>query len=97
MGVKAVLASAGAFLGALVASSHHGLHMILLSVGLGGSSVFFSPGLRRTMLVVSLAMTLLTAWWILRRPRGRVESLAAGLGVGASLVLLANTVIQHGL
>lgn len=94
---KAVLASVGAFLAALLAGSHHSLHMLLLSIGLGGSSVFFSPGLRRAMLALSLAMTLLSAWWLVRRPqRGAAETLALSAALGASLALLVGSVVRDG-
>lgn len=94
---KAVAGSVGAFLAALVAGSHHSLHMLLLSVGLGGSSFFFTPGVRRAMLVASLAMTLLTAWGLLRRPhRSAAETLAVSMALGASLVLLVGSVARDG-
>lgn len=95
--VRTLLAAAGAFVTAFLAGSHHTLHMLLLGVGLGTSSVFFSPGLRRAMLVVSLAMTALSAWWLLRQPRrGPVETVAVFAAIGASLAFLAWSVTQHG-
>lgn len=90
------LASLGAFLAAFLAGSHHSLHMLLLSVGLGGSSLFFSPGLRRGMLVVSLLMTAFGAWSLLRRPRGKAETLAVSAALGASVVLLVGSVVRDG-
>lgn len=94
---RAVLASVGAFLAAFLAGSHHALHMMLLSVGLGGSALFLSPALRRGMLVVSLAMTLLSAWWLLRKPhRGAAETVAVFAALGASLVFILWGVAQHG-
>lgn len=95
--LRAILAAVGAFLTAFLAGSHHTLHMLLLGVGLGTSSIFFSPGLRRVMLVVSLAMTALSAWWLLRKPRrGPVETVAVFTAIGASLAFLAWSVTQHG-
>lgn len=94
---KTWVAALGAFLAAFVAGSHHSLHMLLLSVGLGGSSLLFSPGVRRAMLLVSLAMTLVSAWSLLRRPRrSGVETLAVSAALGASLVLLVGSVIRDG-
>lgn len=94
---RAVAASAGAFLAAFLAGSHHSLHMLLLSVGLGGSSLLFSPALRRTMLALSLVMTGLSAWWFLRKAhKTPAETVAVFAAIGASLVVLAWTVLKHG-
>lgn len=95
---RSVLASAGAFLAAFLAGSHHALHMMLLSVGLGSSAVFFSPGLRRAMLAASLLMSALSVWWFVRKPhKPPVETVAVFAALGASLVFLGWTVTQHGL
>jgi hypothetical protein len=95
---RAFAASAGAFLAAFLAGSHHTLHMLLLSIGLGGSAFLFSPALRRSMLAVSLAMSALTMGWFLRKPRKtHAETVAVFAALGASLVLVAWTVMQHGL
>lgn len=96
--VRCVAAATGAFLAALVASSHHTLHMMLLSLGIGGSAHLFSPGARRAMLVVSLLMTALSAWWFLRRAEHRrpAHVFAVTLGAAASLALVVVSVVQHG-
>lgn len=95
---RALAASVGSFLAALLAGSHHTVHMLLLSVGLGGSALFLSPVLRRAMLAVSLAMSVLTVAWFLRKPhKPHAETVAVFAALGASLVLLAWTVMQHGL
>lgn len=96
--VRSVVAATGAFLAALVASSHHALHMMLLSLGIGGSAMFFPHGMRRLMLVVSLAMTALSAWWFLRRPEHRRPAavFAVTLGAVASVALVVLSVVRHG-
>lgn len=96
---RSFLAAAGAFLAAFVASSHHWLHMLLLSlgVGFGASALLFDPTIRRAMLVVSVIMTALVAWWMLRRPhRALATTLALGLSVAISLGLVVYTVVAHG-
>lgn len=94
---RGALASIGAFLVAFLASSHHTLHMALISVGIGASSFLFTPGLRRGMLAMSLVMTGLAAWWVLRRP---ARSFATTLGIvastAASLALIGYSVVTHG-
>lgn len=95
---RSMAAGVGAFLAAFLAGSHHTLHMLLLSVGLGSSALFFSPGLRRAMLAVSLLMSALTVWWFLRKPhKAHAETVAVFAALGASLVFLGWTVMQHGL
>lgn len=90
-------AGAVAFLAAFLAGSHHGLHMLLLGVGLGGSSLFFTPGVRRAMLAVSLVMTAFAARSLLRGPpRGAAETVALGAALGASAVLLVGSVMRDG-
>lgn len=91
------LAGVGAFLAAFVASSHHTLHMALISLGIGASSMLFTPGIRRAMLVVSLVMTGLAAWWLLRKPnRSFATTLGVAASVAASLALIAFSVVRHG-
>lgn len=94
---RALAASAGAFLAALLAGSHHSLHMLLLSVGLGGSSLLVTPALRRAMLALSLVMTGLSTWWFLRKlHKACAETVAVFAAIGASLVVLVWTVVKHG-
>lgn len=96
---RSALAAIGAFLAAFVASSHHWLHMLLLSlgVGVGFSALLFDPLARRAMLVASVAMTALVAWWAWRRPhRALAERLALLASIAISLGLVAYTVLVHG-
>ena len=93
------LAALAAFLAAFLANSHHALHMLLLSlgVGVGFSSLLFSPAARRAMLVISLAMTALAVVWLVRRPhRDRAHAWGVVASVAASVGLVAYTVIAHG-
>ena len=93
------LAAIVAFLAALLASSHHWLHMLLISlgVGVGFSALLFDPTARRVMLVLSLAMTALVGWWMWRRPhRALPELLALGVSTAISLGLVGYTVLIHG-
>lgn len=94
---RSAWASLGAFVVAFLASSHHTLHMALVSIGIGGSSLLFGPGIRRAMLLVSLAMTALAAWWILRKKeKGATETAAVVASTAASLALIAWSVTTHG-
>lgn len=91
------LGSLGAALAALVASSHHALHVALLSAGLGAASFLFDPLARRVLLALSLAMTALSAWWFLRRrARTGAEVAAVAFGSAISLGLVAWSVAAHG-
>lgn len=93
------LAATGAFLTAFLASSHHWLHMLLLSLGVGAgfSALLFDPAARRAMLVLSLAMTALVSWWMWRRPhRALAERLALAASIAISLGLVAYAVAVHG-
>lgn len=56
---------------AFLASQHHNLHMALLTLGLGGSAMTFVqvyPGIRRGMLLASLAVVVMNVRSLQRRP-----------------------------
>jgi hypothetical protein len=56
---RAGIASAVGVVLAFLASQHHNLHMLLLSLGLGGAGGSLMqgfPGIRRAMLIVSLVI-----------------------------------------
>ncbi len=56
---------------AFLASQHHNLHMALLTLGLGGSGLTFIrlyPGIRRGMLLASLAVVAVNLRSLQRRP-----------------------------
>lgn len=81
-----------------MAGSHHTLHMLLLSLGIGASSFLFTPGTRRAMLVVSLAMTGVFAWWAFRRPhRSFAHTAGVVAAIAASLALVVVSVVRDGL
>lgn len=93
---KGWLAGAGAFAAAFLANSHHSLHMLLLSLGIGGSAFFLAPSLRLGMVLVSLAMTGAGIWWLWRHPRrSQVEGWAILASLYASILLIAWTVLAH--
>lgn len=63
--------SLGATLLALLASQHHLLHMLLLSVGIGGAGtglLALFPAVRRAMLLLSVALLGATLFRTVRRP-----------------------------
>lgn len=95
-GSRGWLAGLGAFLAALVANSHHSLHMLLLSLGIGGGAFLLSPDLRLGMILASLAMTGFAAWWLWRHPRRTaLEGWAVITSIFASLALIAWTVFTR--
>lgn len=62
--------SFGALLLALLASQHHNVHMALLTIGLGGSGMTFMqvyPGIRRGMLLLSVALVAVNLRSVQRR------------------------------
>jgi hypothetical protein len=64
-------ASIGAMALAFLASQHHNIHMVLLTLGLGGSGMTFLqvyPGIRRGMLLASLVVVALNLRSLKRRP-----------------------------
>lgn len=94
------LAAGGSMLLALLASQHHTLHMLLLTLGMGSAGMSFMnqfPLLRRAMLLMSLIMTGWTIYrlWSRQRPAG--VRIFGGLSVALSLGLIAFSVYQFGL
>lgn len=96
-GARTWLAAVGSFLVALVASSHHSLHMILLSLGLGATSFFMTPTLRRAMLLLSLAMAAFLTYRLVRHPeRPMPQLVAAVVSICLSVGLVAYSVVSDG-
>ena len=95
---RGAAAAVGAFLAAFLAGSHHWLHMMLLSVGVGSGALLLSPGLRRAMLLLSLAMSALSLAWFLRKAhKPPAETVAVFAALGASLTFVSWSVAQDGL
>lgn len=93
-------ASVGGMLLAFLATQHHNLHMILLTLGLGGSTLAFMqayPSVRRGMLLVSLAIVALNLR-SLRRAGGPGGMRLAVLGFSVlTVVIAAWSVVRLGL
>ncbi len=92
------VASIGGMVLAFLASQHHNLHMVLLTLGLGGSGMTFMqiyPGIRRGMLLVSLG-TVVVNLRSLRRTRGAIRAAIAGFSV-LTLGLLVWSLVRFGL
>jgi hypothetical protein len=93
-------ASIGAMVLAFLASQHHNVHMALLTVGLGGSGMTFMqvyPGIRRGMLLASLAMVALNLRSLKRRPMASaMRRTVLGFSV-LTIVLAVWSVIRLGL
>lgn len=71
--------------------------MLLISLGIGASTFLLSDNARRAMIVVSLLMTALFAWWSLRRPHRSTAALAGIVAaIAASLALVAFSVVRDG-
>ncbi len=91
--------SVAAVLLAFLASQHHSLHMLLLTVGIGGAGASFMtmfPLVRRVMLLMSLAMVVLMAYRaISARYSSAMRLLNAG-SVVVTLVLVVWSVWQFG-
>lgn len=93
------LAAVGAPLLAFLASQHHTLHMLLLTLGIGGAGMSFMshfPLLRRFMLLMSLVMAGVTAYQMLRPGRpARMRTLGA-VSVALTLGMMGWSVLQFG-
>lgn len=90
-------AAAFAFASALIASSHHWLHVALVSLGFSFLAPVANPFLRGGMLAISVAATSAMLAWLFRS-RSMPAARFWGLGAGAclSVALLAFTVVRDG-
>ncbi|HEX2022818.1 MAG TPA: hypothetical protein VHH36_08885 [Candidatus Thermoplasmatota archaeon] len=87
---RSLWGAAASFAAALLAGSHHWLHVTLASLGLAGGALVVPAWLRGAMLAVSLVASALTAAWLLRSdgmPAARFWG--AGVGVVLSVGLLS--------
>ena len=94
------LVSAGSMLLVFLASQHHTLHMLLMTVGVGGAGMGFMtvfPVVRRAMLVLSLLMTGWTLYQLSRPHRPKPMRLTGGLSAAVSLGLIVWSVYQYGM
>jgi hypothetical protein len=89
---RSIWGGIGAFLTALLAGSHHSLHMALLSLGVAGGVLLLPGWLANVMIVVSFVTILGTLTWILR---ARGISPVRFWGIGGSLLLSAG-VLAYG-
>lgn len=94
--MKRAWATVGAVVGAVLASSHHALHVALVSVGLAAAGTTLGETGRRIMLVASAVLTALTIVWIARRKMDGPPLAGAVAGATASCALLAWTVVTLG-
>lgn len=95
-GVTAIFSMGLAFL----ASQHHTLHMLLMTVGVGGAGMSFMsiyPTVRRGMILMSLVMTLLMLVRLRRRQVSAPMRVMNGLSAAVSLGLIGWSVFQFGL
>lgn len=81
------------------ASQHHLLHLLLLTVGVGGTGVGFMtlyPAVRRAMLLLSVVLLGVSLVRAARRPPSAVGRLLLGASLVATLGLVAWSVAQFG-
>ena len=101
MAWKQWVTSGGAVALAFLASQHHNLHMLLFVLGLSSAAgmnlLTAFPILRRGMLLMSLLMTALTFYIMMRHKQPRVTRIMSALSIPLSLGLILWTVYQFGL
>lgn len=93
------LPSIGAMVLAFLAGQHHNLHMLLLSLGLGGAGTSFMtavPLVRRAMLLLSLAMVAVIGYQIRDAKRPRSMRIMGAVSIVATLGLAAWSIQQSG-
>lgn len=96
---KEGLTSVGAVALAFLASQHHTLHMLILTLGVGGAGVSFMavfPVVRRAMLLMSLVMVGVTIYQIWRAKRPVSMRIVGGVSVVATVGLVLWSIIQFG-
>jgi len=97
---KEGLTSIGAVVLAFLASQHHTLHMLLLTVGIGSAGMSFMtmfPMVRRVMLLMSLAMVGVIVYQV-RDPKRPISiRIMGGVSILLTLGLLIWSVMQFGI
>ena len=84
---------------AFLASQHHLLHMIMLTIGFGSAGMtgmMMSGTVRRSMLVLSLGMVGVALWRVRQPGRPRHVRLLSSASAVATLGLAAYSVFQYG-
>jgi hypothetical protein len=97
---KEGLTSVGAVVLAFLASQHHTLHMLLLTVGIGGAGMSFMtmfPLVRRVMLLMSLAMVGVVVYQVRDPKRPNSVRIMGGVSILLTLGLLIWSVMQFGI
>ena len=97
---REVLAAVGPVVLVFLASQHHTLHMLILSLGLGTASMSFMamyPDIRRGMLVVSLLTAGIAAYQATRRGRSQWMRLGHVVSATVTLLLVGWSLLQFGL
>ena len=97
---KGGLTSVGAVVLAFLASQHHTLHMLLLTVGIGGAGMSFMtmfPLVRRVMLLMSLAMVGVIVYQVRDPKRPNSMRIMGGVSILLTLGLLIWSVMQFGI
>jgi len=95
-GVTSIVAIVLAFL----TSQHHTLHMLLLTIGLGGAGMSFMtmfPMVRRVMLFMSLVMVGVIVYQVRDPKRPTSMRIMGGVSILLSLGLLIWPVMQFGI
>ena len=97
---KEKLTSVSAVVLAFLASQHHTLHMLLLTVGIGGAGMSFMtmfPLVRRVMLLMSLAMVAVIVYQVRDPKRPYSMRVMGGVSILLTLGLLIWSVMQFGI
>ena len=97
---REVLTAVGPVVLAFLASQHHTLHILILSLGLGTAGMSFMamyPDVRRGMLVVSLLAAGLAVYQATRRGHPHWMRLGHVLSATVTLLLVGWSILQFGL
>lgn len=93
------LTAAAPVLLAFLASQHHALHMLILTIGVGTAGIAFMsayPTVRRVMLGVSLLVAGVAAYRATRPGRPRAMRLTHALSVATTLLLVGWSLNEYG-
>lgn len=85
---------------AFVASQHHTIHMLMMSVGVGTAGITFMrtyPTIRRVMLALSVVMAFVSVVQALRAQGHRRARVVSWVSASLTLGLVVWSVVQYGL